>query len=175
MEPFLGQVSLFAFDRVPRGWLRCEGQLLAIRDNQALFALLGLAFGGNGSSTFGIPDLRGRVPVEPSDEVGRQGTLGGSEQMTLSASHLPAHSHSVQVSITDGTALPPTGNVLAKNAATSATQPFVTYALADQGTQASLAAQTVTGSGNGTAHENRQPSLTVCYCIAISGVFPSRP
>ena len=165
-EPFLSEIRLMSFGYAPRGWALCNGQLLPINQNQALFSLLGTSFGGNGQTNFALPDLRGRTPIH----VGSGHTLGeqGGEQVhTLSIAELPTHTHvaSGTSNSTDpnGTNIP-TGNLLA-------TGPGEIYSGA-----ASLVAMgpsTIANVGGSQAHLNMQPFLTLSFCIALTGIFPS--
>ena len=162
-EPFLSEIRLMSFNFAPRGWAECNGQLLPINQNQALFSLLGTTFGGNGQTTFALPDMRGRTPLH----VGGGHTLGeraGEQAHTLSLSEMPAHTHLAQGSSasTGGSASPsgrfPGGANNAYHAPTSLTP---------------LDPGTVTNSGGSQAHPNMQPFLTLCFCIALQGIFPS--
>lgn len=162
-EPFLSEIRLMSFNFAPRGWALCNGQLLPINQNQALFSLLGTTFGGDGRVNFGLPDLRGRTPIH----VGSSHTLGergGEQAHTLSIAELPTHQHLLAVSTTStgGTATP-NGNVLggANNAYHS-----------PQNVTA-LQAGSVTNMGGSQAHLNMQPFLTINFSIALQGIFPS--
>ena len=165
-EPFLGEVRLMSFVFAPKGWALCNGQLLPINQNQALFSLLGTTYGGDGRVNFALPDLRGRVPIH----AGGGHTLGeraGEQAHTLSVSELPTHTHVARgaSAATGGSALP-TLRVLggANNVyASPATSPPLT----------SLSSGTVTSAGGSQAHLNMQPFLTVSFCIALQGIFPS--
>lgn len=162
-EPFMGEIRLMSFVYAPQGWALCNGQFLAINQNQALFSLLGTTYGGNGQTTFALPDLRGRVPIH----VGSGHTLGevgGEQAHTLSVAEMPTHNHLVNASnsTTGGTATP-NGNYLGGgNNAYSAGGPLT-----------SLQPGTVTGTGGSQAHLNMQPFLVVSFCIALQGIFPS--
>ena len=171
-EPFLGEIEAFAFNFAPRGWALCAGQVLPINQNTALFSLLGTTYGGDGQSTFGLPDLRGRAALGMGQGSGLQpyplGQPGGVESVTLTANQFASHTHALQAAATATTPTPGSGVVLgAPEAATP------TYAAA--GTGAQLVSSTVSpaAGGNG-AHENRQPSLAINYIIALFGVFPSQ-
>lgn len=178
MDPFLGEIRLMGFGLIPRGWLACQGQLLPINQNQALFSLLGTMYGGNGQTTFALPDLRGRAIVGVGQGPGLssyvQGQQGGTEGVTLTVAQMPGHAHLLSGSLkADGgaDASDPAGAYPAAPA--DATLPFAT------GTpNATMSTTALTGStasaGSGTAHENRQPVLGMNYCIAIQGIFPSR-
>ena len=155
-EPMLGEIRMVGFSFCPRGWAAADGQLLPINQNTALFSLLGTTYGGDGRSTFALPDLRGRVPVHAGQGGGlsdyRQGAKGGSEQNTLTTSNLPPHQHSIQgVSSGSGNS---TGVLIGKGS----------------GTQTATTNQV----GSGQAVNNLSPYLTIRYCVALQGIFPSR-
>lgn len=166
MEPFLGQIALFAFDFAPKGWAPCDGRLLSIESNTALFSLLGTLYGGDGVTTFGVPDLRGRAPIHLGDAPGLTpraiGQVGGTEAVTLTTEQIPAHSHAVQGTATS-TSKSPAGQVPGFNEATAA------YGAADGTTMAPGMAQPAGGS---MAHDNMQPYMVLNYCIAIEGIYP---
>jgi len=168
MDPFIGELRLFGFNFAPVGWAICQGQLLPISTNTALFSLLGTLYGGNGQTTFGLPDLRGRAPLGFGQGPGLssydQGQAGGSEQVTLLAPQLPPHNHSVAAA-SSATAKNPAGAV-----------PAVTGAGASYGTSTDLSmSPTMVGGGGGSQpHENRPPYLALNWCIALQGVYPSR-
>ncbi|MCY4780334.1 tail fiber protein [Sphingobacterium sp. UT-1RO-CII-1] len=178
MEPFIGQIQLFGFNYAPRGWAFCHGQLLSINSNPVLFALLGTTYGGNGQSTFGLPDLRGRVAIghgqSPGFSTYTLGEQGGAESVTLLPNQMPAHTHQLMVSNAAGTTDVANGNYLANGAVTIArgnTVPANLYSTS-QGGQLNQAAVGVQGAG--LPHENRQPYLVMNYCIALVGEYPSR-
>ncbi len=162
-EPFLSEIRLMSFVFAPKGWALCNGQLLPINQNQPLFSLLGTTFGGDGRVNFALPDLRGRTPIH----VGSGHTLGergGEQAHTLSIAELPTHTHVMQASPTSaGSQALPTNTFLAplNNAYHSAT------------TLTSLQPATVTNTGGSQAHLNMQPFLTLNFCIALQGIFPS--
>jgi microcystin-dependent protein len=162
-EPFMAEIRLMSFVYAPKGWALCNGQLLPIAQNQALFALLGTTFGGNGQTTFALPDLRGRVPIH----VGAGHTLGergGEQAHTLSISELPTHTHLVNASssATGGVATP-NGNYLGG----------ADNAWASGGGLTTMRPDTVTNVGGSQAHLNMQPYLGLSFCIALLGIFPS--
>jgi len=162
-EPFLSEIRLFTFVFAPKGWALCNGQLLPINQNQALFSLLGTTFGGDGRVNFALPDLRGRVPMhEGSGHT--LGERGGEQAHTLSSAELPAHTHAPGASAADGATPVPAGGVLA--AANNLYGPT--------GAIAPLNAGTVTSVGGSQAHLNMQPFLTINFCIALQGIFPSQ-
>jgi microcystin-dependent protein len=163
--PYLGQIMLVAFNYAPVGWMECNGQLLSISQNQALFALLGTTYGGNGTTTFALPDLRGRVPVHASTQI-VEGQTGGEEMHTLTAAEMPAHTHAFEVASTTGTVVPASGNVPARSADLSNE-----YSPAATATMNGAAVATAGGS---QPHENRMPYATLKYIICLSGIFPSR-
>lgn len=172
LEPFVGQIMPAGFGMTPRGWLPCNGQLLPIQQNQALFSLLGVAYGGDGIRTFGLPDLRGRAILGSNLGSVAWGQIDGTESVTLLLQDLPAHNHSIGATTKIGTgrSASPTNNVLA---ATNSTEMIFAQAGSNE---VPLASNTNVGSdGNGLPHNNMQPYLTVNYLIAVNGVFPSRP
>jgi microcystin-dependent protein len=166
VEPFLGEIRLVAFTFAPRGWALCAGQLLPISQNQALFALLGTTYGGDGKSTFALPDLRGRVPLGAGESVGGSaypvGSTGGQETVKLAVGQIPSHSHAVRGNSGAASTKNAVGAVPARGGAYAATQ------------NASMNAAMLGKSGGGQAHENRQPYLSLNYVIALEGIFPSQ-
>lgn len=163
-EPFLSEIRLFSFNFVPKGWAMCNGQFLPINQNQALFSLLGTTYGGNGQTTFALPDLRGRVPIH----VGGGHILGeraGSEAVTLTIQQLPTHLHAMNGStVATGGSDNPTGRFLGSannlyHAPTGATP---------------MNPGTIANTGGSLPHENRQPFLTLTFGIALQGIFPSQ-
>ena len=163
-EPFLSEIRIMSFVFPPKGWALCNGQLLPINQNQALFALLGTTFGGDGRVNFALPDLRGRTPIH----VGGGHTLGergGEQAHTLSIAELATHTHQVNASTLVGNAVQPTGNVLASPLNLSYAPPG--------GVLTALQPATVTNIGGSQAHLNMQPFLTLSFCIALQGIFPS--
>jgi microcystin-dependent protein len=165
-EPFLGEVKMMSFNFAPRGWAQCNGQVLPVPQNSALFSLLSNKFGGNGQTTFALPDLRGRTPIHAGNghDIGE---AGGEQTHTLALAELPSHFHAVAASsaATGGNANP-TGRYLggANNA----------YHEPTGGTLTQLQPGTVTTTGGGQAHPNMQPYLTINYCIALAGSMPPR-
>ena len=167
MDPFIGQVMIFAGNFPPRGWAACNGQLLNINQNQSLFSILGTTYGGDGRTTFGLPDLRGRVPMHAGTGPGltnrKWGEKLGEEKVTLSEAQMPVHNHPVACHDGRGNADTPKGNLLA-----GASDTFEASG-SDQ-----MEAQMVGNKGGGQAHDNMQPSLTFTICIALVGIYPSR-
>lgn len=164
-EPFLSEIRIVSFAFAPKGWAQCNGQLLPINQNQALFSLLGTTFGGDGRVNFALPDYRGRVPIH----VGGGHTLGeqgGEPAHTLSIAELPAHVHAVKATTADGDQVEPTGRAVARI-------PTKAYAYGPASNLVAMGASTVTNTGGSQAHLNMQPFLTLNFCIALQGIFPS--
>ncbi len=164
-EPFLGSILLFAGNFAPQGWAFCNGQILPITQNTALFSLLGTTYGGNGTSTFALPDLRGRVPIHFGQGPGLssyvEGQVGGAENVTLIATQMPQHQHLQPATNGDEGTNRPNGAVPARGGV---------YAASSDG---SALAPTSAAGGN-QAHENLQPYLALNFIIALQGIFPSR-
>jgi microcystin-dependent protein len=167
-EPFLAEIRIFSFNFAPNGWALCNGQTLSINSNQALFALLGTTYGGNGTTTFQLPNLQGRVGMHIGTGF-PLGQTGGEEAHTLMVSEMPAHSHSANADDGSGhaTAFSPSGAYLANTA------PNPIYS-AGSSNMVSMSPAMLTTAGSGQAHENRQPFLTLNFCIALAGIFPSQ-
>ncbi len=166
-QPFLAEIRPFGFSFAPRGWAFCDGQLLSIAQNAALFSLLGTSYGGDGQTTFALPDLRGRTSVHPGSGI-QLGEQSGAETVTLNANQLPAHSHPVMASADLVTAASPSDAVLGAKGRGGVD----VYAAA--GSLTPLAPGAVDSTGQGQPHGNMQPSLVVNFCIAIEGIYPSR-
>lgn len=162
-EPFLSEIRLMSFVFAPKGWALCNGQLLPINQNQALFSLLGTTFGGDGRVNFALPDFRGRVPVH----VGSSHTLGergGEQAHTLSIAEIPTHTHTLRASSSStGTVAVPTNNFLAP-VSNSYGAPINLVAMAPS---------SIANVGGSQAHLNMQPFLSISFCIALQGIFPS--
>jgi microcystin-dependent protein len=167
-NPFLGEIRLFGWNWAPQGWHLCDGSLLAISSNTALFSLLGTYYGGNGTSTFGLPDLRGRVPIHFGPTY-QQGEMDGAENVSLLTGQMPLHSHTFQGINIPGTVTQPIGNALANVATT--TDPK--YA-ADSGPPQPMNPTAVSVAGGNVPHPNMQPYLVLNYSIATAGRFPTR-
>ncbi len=173
-EPFIGQISTTAFNFAPRGWALCNGQLLPIAQNTALFSLLGTTYGGDGETTFGLPDLRGRVPMHwgtgPGLSNRRIGERGGIENVALSTANLPSHNHAVSPRCSNdlGDEVLPEGNFVAKPAGADTGEAFASTPDQAMGTTTS------TDTGGNQSHTNVQPFLGVTFIIALVGIFPSR-
>jgi microcystin-dependent protein len=169
-EPFIGEIMLFAGDFAPTGWALCQGQLLAISQNTALFSLLGTTYGGNGISTFALPDLRGRVPINLGQGPGLPnfvlGETGGEYVHTLTSPEMPAHSHALRGNDANGTQSAPGGAVPARD-------PSGAPAYAPSAGSV-MAPGAIEAAGGNQPHNNMQPFLTLNYCIALQGIYPSR-
>lgn len=168
-EPFLGQISIVGFNYAPRGFALCDGQLLPVNQNQALFSLLGTNYGGDGRTTFALPDLRGRAAMQP-DDPGRPGGRFGAETVTLLGYQLPAHSHTLQASTDLANSEQPAG---ALPAGRGRGGPLM-YAAPDAGDAVTMHADTLSALGGNRPHDNMQPFVTVNFVIALQGIFPSR-
>jgi microcystin-dependent protein len=172
MDPFVAEIRLFACNFAPTGWATCDGQLLPISQNTALFSLLGTFYGGDGKSTFALPDLGGRAPLQQGQGQGLSiyalGQAAGADATTLLESEIPGHIHQVQANALPGDlAGPSTTRSLARSSGD---------ALYTSGTTAvPLAATALAVTGAGQDHTNMQPYLTLLYCIALQGIFPQRP
>ncbi len=168
---FLGEIRLFSYpSTIPFNWLQCAGQTLPIAHYAALFSLLGTQFGGNGTTSFNLPDLRGRTPVGVP-AAGVQGTQDGEESVTLNVNQIAPHNHMVNVTSQNGTLGAGANAFLATDAASGAPAMKV-YAAVSATTP--LPPATIQPAGSSVPHENRQPSLALVYCISTSGVFPTR-
>ena len=171
MEPFVGQIILVGFNFPPRGYATCDGQLLSIAQNTALFSLLGTQYGGNGQTTFALPDLRGRTPIHKGQGPGLSnrsiGETSGTEATTLTMSNLPAHTHSLNAVSEVGTVGAPVGAFLA---ATGSFDPEYR----PSGTAVQMSPQSVGIVGGNQPVDNMQPYLVLTYAIALQGIFPSR-
>lgn len=178
-EYFLGQIMMTGFNFAPRYFAQCNGQLLPISQNQALFSLLGTQYGGNGQTNFALPDLRSRTPIGYASSVDSSwqppavqiGELGGSENVTLLNSNLPAHLHAANASSTNGDNRIPVGRVYATSINNS---PAVALYASASGPTVTMAPETVVPAGGTQPHSNLQPYEVINFCIALSGIFPSR-
>ncbi len=166
-EPFIAEIRIFAGNFAPRSWAFCDGQLLPISQNTALFSLIGTTYGGDGRTTFALPDLRSRAPIHKGNGGGSTyslGQKGGEETHTLAAGEMPSHTHVIQGSADTATQSDPTGNVLAQS----------TQLYRQSTNLVDMISGTMTNQGGGQAHDNMQPYLAVNFCIALQGLFPSR-
>ncbi len=176
LDYFLGEIRLFAFGQAPKDWVVCNGQSLNINTNMALYALLGTRYGGDGKTTFNVPDLRGRVPLQISQTI-QQGVAGGTESVSLTAGQLPQHTHPVLAYSTAGNSGALASAFPAQNTAPSTTPapPAAENLYGGLNNLISISPASVSNSGtvpNPAAHENRQPTIAMNYCIATVGIFP---
>ncbi len=173
-QPFLGEIRIFGFNFAPQGWAMCQGQILPIAQNTALFALLGTTYGGNGTSTFALPNFQGRVPVNQGQGAGLSlynlGQSGGARTVTLNTNQMPAHSHGVQCLAGGGNSNTPINNGFAE--VTAGRGMVNLYAATSDGTTMNAAA--LSSVGGGGAHNNMAPYLGVNFCIALQGIVPAR-
>ncbi len=165
-EPFLAEVRIVGFNFAPRGWAFCDGQILPINQNQSLYSLLGTTYGGDGRTSFALPDLRGRTPIHVDHETPAHplGQKGGEETHTLNAAEMPQHDHALQGSNDNADNPLPADHLLGA----------FNNAYRDGTDLISPAAGTVTNAGGGQSHNNMQPYLALNFCIALQGLFPSR-
>jgi microcystin-dependent protein len=164
-QPFMGEIKIISWNYAPKGWAFCNGQFLPINQNQALFSLFGTMYGGNGQTTFALPDFRGRVPVHVGQGL-VQGQAGGQEFHTLTQSEMPEHNHFVRATENDADAFVPTGAVFAKNGS----QPYQS----SFSSLTTVSPATVANAGGSQPHENRQPFTVLAFVVALQGIFPSR-
>jgi len=164
-EPFLAEIRIMSFAFAPKGWAVCDGQVLPINQNQALFALLGTTYGGDGRVTFALPDLRGRTPVHAGNGHAL-GQKAGEAAHTLSLAELPTHTHVARAVTDKGATAAPNGNMLAATKGLSAYSAPVNLR--------ALSPSSISNTGGGQPHPNAQPFLTLNFCIALQGIFPSR-
>lgn len=169
-DPFVAEIRIFPFNFAPKGWAWCDGQLLPLSQNTALFSLLGTTYGGNGKSNFALPDLQGRAPMHPGQGPGLSlhdlGETGGAETVTLLESEIPAHSHGWRASQADGINQSPVGDMLATGVGIGQ--------YAAPGALVQLNPNALAPAGGDQPHNNMQPFLTFYFCIALQGVFPPR-
>ena len=176
MDPFVAEIRILPFNFAPKGWAFCDGQLLPISQNTALFSLLGVTYGGDGKSTFALPDLQGSAPMHPGQGPGLSlydlGQTGGTEAVTLLQSEIPLHQHNV------GMANTATGDSLTPVGSTWATTPSgrgLLFVYHSGPPTAKMLATAILPTGGSLPHNNMQPYLTLNFCIALQGVFPQRP
>ena len=170
MDPFVAEIRIFPFNFAPKGWAFCDGQILPLSQNTALFSLLGTTYGGDGKSNFALPDLQGNAPMHPGQGPGLSlhdlGETGGSETVSLLESEVPSHPHALVASLSDGLATQPAGSQFAQGVGVnvwSTSSPTTT-----------LADSALAPSGGHQPHNNMQPYLTLNFCIALQGVYPPR-
>lgn len=166
-EPFLAEVKIVGFNFAPRGWAFCDGQILPINQNQSLYSLLGTTYGGDGRTSFALPDLRSRTPIHKGD-THPLGQKGGAESITLTAAQIAAHEHAAHASAAEANG----NNVEGADVLADALTPL--YIEPTAANAVSLHSGTIGNTGGGQAHDNMQPYTTLSYCIALMGLFPSR-
>jgi microcystin-dependent protein len=179
MEPFVGQIMMVGFNFAPRGWAFCHGQLLAINSNTALFSLLGTQYGGDGRTTFGLPDLRGRCAVGMGNGPGlsprSQGEKVGQETVTLTQNEIPSHTHQLMGNNAEGNTNDPTNSTVAKdNVVVERGSPAIPVNGYSTGAANVSMGTSISNTGGSQAHTNMQPSLGMNYIIALEGIYPSR-
>ena len=173
-DQFVAEIRIFPFNFPPTGWAFCDGQLMPISQNTALFSLLGTTYGGDGKSTFALPDMQGNAPMQPGQGQGLSlrdlGEMSGVESVTLLVSEIPVHTHAMKASIENATQGTLTPNItLASSVSGSLYQDNTTQNLVQ------MAFQALPPAGGGLPHNNMQPYLTLNFCIALQGIFPQRP
>jgi len=172
-DPFVAEIRIFAFNFPPTGWAFCDGQLLPISQNTALFSLLGTTYGGNGASTFALPDLQGNAPMHPGQGPGLSlhdlGETSGSETVTLLESEIPLHSHQLRATVEDGTQ-----GTLSSGIALASSVAGTLYHSTTNANLVSMSGQALSPAGGDQPHNNMMPYLTLNFCIALQGVFPPR-
>ena len=171
-DPFVAEIRIFPFNFAPKGWAWCDGQLLPLSQNTALFSLLGTTYGGNGKTTFALPNLQGSAPMHPGQGQGLSlhdlGETGGSETISLLQSEIPTHAHGVMANVNPANLAAP-----ASNRSWARSQPGTAYKLTPQA-DAAFAPEAIAPAGGDQPHNNMQPYLTLYFCIALQGVFPPR-
>ncbi|MEJ8303922.1 phage tail protein [Saccharibacillus sacchari] len=165
-NPYIGEIRMFAGNYAPRDWAFCNGQLMQISENEALFVLLGTTYGGDGQQTFGLPNLSGRIPVHVGNGLAL-GKADGNETVTVAAAQLPQHTHAALASTTPGTLASPAGAVWSASA-------LQNYSDGTGATSAAMNAQSLVASGGNQPHDNIMPSLAVSFIIALVGIFPTQ-
>lgn len=169
-DPFVSEIRIFGFNFAPKGWAMCNGQILPLSQNTALFSLLGTTYGGDGKSNFALPDMQGRAPMHPGQGDGLSlhdlGETGGSETVTLLESEIPVHTHTLSVSGLNSQATTPANTSLGRG------NPVKVYASA--GALVKMGDNAITTSGGSLPHNNMMPYLTMNFCIALQGIFPPR-
>lgn len=175
MEPFIGQIQCFGFNFAPQGWAFCNGQVLPISQYAALFSLLGTTYGGNGTTTFAVPNLQGRAPIHFGQGPGLSnylmGTVTGAEKVTIQANQMPAHNHTLGVSTEPGSSKSPVGKVSAAVVIAGSESAVNAYGSLMNGV---ASAQAIGMAGNNAPVSVMQPVLAMNYCIALEGIYPSR-
>lgn len=177
-DPFVAEIRIYPFNFAPTGWAFCNGQLLPLSQNTALFSLLGTVYGGDGKSTFALPDLQGRVTMQPGQGQGLSlhdlGEQGGSDTITLLESEMPVHTHSQMAHGDEAVSANPSGQMLAKGLWDDGTAAGVVGAYSSQVPNTTMAPQALAPAGGSLPHNNLMPYLALNFCIALQGVFPPR-
>jgi microcystin-dependent protein len=177
-EPFLGEIRMVSWNFAANGWALCNGQMMPISQYQALFALLGTTYGGNGTTTFALPNLQGRVPIHQGAGLGLSpytiGESSGSENITLLANQMPTHNHLMGVSNLPGTVADPTNAILAQGNSGAGRSPVPVSNYVSTAATGTLAPTAIASSGGNQPHSNIQPFLCINFIIALNGIFPSR-
>jgi microcystin-dependent protein len=170
MDPFVAEIRIFPFNFAPKGWAWCDGQLLPLSQNTALFSLLGTTYGGNGMSNFALPDLQGRAPMHPGQGPGLSlhdlGESGGTETVTLLESEIPSHNHNLTVTSLNSQSTTPINNNLGRG------NPVKVYT--SGGSMTTMGIQSIAPTGGDQPHNNLMPYVTMYFCISLQGVFPPR-
>lgn len=178
-SPFVAEIRIWACNFAPTGWALCNGQLLPISQNTALFSLLGTTYGGDGKSTFALPDMQGNAPMQPGQGQGLSlrdlGEMGGSQYVTLLQTEMPVHSHNFMATDGDATVADPLNAYLAKGNYDSGTQAGAVAFYNTVAPNSPMSANALSIAGSSFPHNNMQPYLTLNFCIALQGVFPARP
>ena len=178
-DPFVAEIRAFPFDFPPTGWAACNGQLIPISQNTALFALLGTTYGGNGQSTFALPNLQGSSAIGAGQGPGLSlrdlGEQGGVQSVTLFSSEMPAHQHTLNARVGPAQSPDPTGNVLSPGTWQQGANIGVVQTYATQTPNAQMSPTAAAAAGSNQPHNNMMPYLTLNYCIALQGIFPPRP
>jgi microcystin-dependent protein len=164
-QPYVGEIRMFGGNFAPAGWMFCEGQLLPISENETLFQLIGTTYGGDGESTFALPDLRGRIPIHQGNGFILAET-GGAEEITLTVQQIPAHSHPMLASLNPGTLSNAQGNIICSS-------PSINLFIEGQAPDVNLSAQALSPVGGSQPHTNFQPYLCINFIISLFGIFPS--
>lgn len=178
-DQYVGEIRMVGFNFAPQGWALCNGQVISISQNQALFSLLGTIYGGDGIQTFALPNLQGRVPIHQGNGLGLSpytiGQSSGSENVTLLSNQMPQHSHLVGVSNQPGSVADPTNAVLAQGNSASGRIPVAVSDYVSTAATGTLSPATISMAGGNQPHSNIQPYLCINFIIAVQGIFPPRP
>jgi microcystin-dependent protein len=179
-DPFVAEMRIFPFNFPPKGWAFCDGQLMPISQNTALFSLLGTTYGGDGKSTFALPDLQGSAPMQPGQGQGLSlrdlGEMSGTESVTLLVSEMPIHNHNLMAVTADATVADPNAAIIAQGAwSFQGNGGVVAMYSTNTPPNAPMSPQALAPNGGSLPHNNMQPYLTLNFCMALQGIFPARP